>query len=346
MRILGRVRHLLALGTMLTLAVPASAAEPSPGMGAATASPAAPIADLTARAMRQCTDAMNAHAALPSGPSVIDVFLEVAMRAVDDGDPPAAEELAAWAEVHDTEVDRLTAIRDSLGSLEVDDPAQQAAWDVIVGAADDRIAELERRAGALRLGDWPTIVAILRDVGGPSDIPLEASLESLGLAWTDCQFVFAPSRAPDAPTAAFLAHAADACTTIAIRRATGDFDAASRTTLEALARFLRDGPEALLANPVEGLDAAFLTLIEEWRATEHDFRAVDVTGAPDPRAWEDAIDYASGRVAVLQQRQRALASGDPEAVTVAFSARAGGRIAGLDWPALGLDQRSCAAVQA
>ncbi len=336
MRRPARPRVLVLLSALLTLAAPASAAEPSPG----------PDVDFVARAMRRCTDAMNTHMTDASAPSVIDVFLEVAAREVDGLDPPAPDELAAWAAVHRTEIDRLSGIRRTLASLHADDPAQQADWDIVVGSADDRITELQRRTQALLLGDRPTIVAVFRDVGSPSDAPFAASLESLGLTRTDCQFAFLPPRAPDAPTAAFLARAADACTTIAIRRATGDFDAASTTTLDALMRFLRDGSEALLADPVDGLDAAFVTLIEEWRATEQDLRAVHPAGAPDARAWEDAMDYASGRVAVLQQRQRALASGDPEAIEVAFSARAGGRSAGFDWSALGLDRRSCAAVDA
>jgi hypothetical protein len=296
--------------------------------------------------MRQCTQAMNAHTASASHPSVIDVFLEVVTRQADDLDPPTADELAAWADVHRAEIERLSGIRASLASLQPRDLAQQADWEAVVGAADDRVAELERRARVLEAGDWPTIIAAFRGTDATPDARFEASLEQLGLARTDCQFAYLPSRAPDAETAAFVARAADACTDFAARRIGGDFEAASATVLDAVLTSLRDGPEALLAEPPEGIDAALETLIEEWHATERDLRAVDPTGAPDARAWEDAVEYGPSRVAVLQERQRALAGGDPEAVREAFATPAGGSLMGFDWSALGLELRSCVGVGA
>ncbi|MBX3031367.1 MAG: hypothetical protein KF809_14560 [Chloroflexi bacterium] len=341
------VRPLVVLAAMLAFPAPASASGPSAMPDASTApSPAAPDAAFTVRAMHRCTETMNAHATLASDPSVIDVFLEVITRQRDDLDPPTTDELAAWASTHRTEIDRLSAIRDALASLSADDPGQQAAWDVVVGVSDDRIVELERRTQALLLGDWAIIVATFRQVGSPSDTPFEASLEALGLARTDCQFAYAPSLAPDAATAAFIARAAAACTTIAARRSSSDFDAASRVALHALATFLQDGAAALMTDPPDGLDAAHAALIAEWHATARDLGAVDATGAPDDAAWADAITYGSARAAILEARQAALVGGDPEAVEAAFSRRAGGQLVGLDWFALGLDQRSCAAVQA
>jgi len=313
------------------------------GAGAATASspPSSgpddsnPPVDTAFRdtAARRCTDAINAHPREPGQPDPFEAVIGVIEHAAADEVPDAAT-IGGWVDTLRPELEREQAIRDDLAALTSDDPAVQAAWDIVVSANDGGIARLQERIDLLNGGDWDAIAAGFPGPADPGPDTTDA-LVALGLGETQCLVVHSPTAAGVSDAShVFRSAVADACTTIQLRRLAADYDADADASVRAVVELLDDGA----VTPSDELTAALRRVADEWRQTSAELAAIDAANAPVPAAWADVLAAAAERVTIFGDRAAATESGDADAVAAAFDL---GRYEypGFDFEAAGVDQR-------
>lgn len=181
------------------------------------------------------------------------------LHALEAGEAPPDDELAAIRDALGAERGQLADARDNLADVDLP-PSDRADWRVVVESVDASIANLDALIEFLRDPDWerdPTTVGL--GAPTPDRVGVEAALDALGLRGSDCEWVYDHPGEPR-ETAPFQHDAAAACATaVERRRAEGDPTAA------------------------------------EWEATVEDLEAVDTGALEDPGPWESVVDAARDR---------------------------------------------------
>lgn len=314
---------------------------------AATAAPPEPIDNptLAGTAAQLCTAAVNT-AVTTILPEVDAEFILVDISELDGADP-STEQIETWVAALAAANDRSATVSAALDQLPLDelapgDAEARTAWNAIVEADTAQVLTRRSRIELLQHGEWSDLLHEWLRTRVDDDLTdVVDALEQLGLQHTDCAWPRALQRYTtllDPAAVAYLNEAAVACSTIFARRLANDFEPASETVLQHSAVLYGVDGEPV---PTDELHTALTVVVDEWRQTADDLRAVDVSDVPDAaQPWADVIAAAEERYERAAARLAAVDDPDDPAWAL------GGLVwPGVDFVAAGLDSRSCAAVR-